>query len=149
VLAVPEVAREPLHEPVAVQAVAFVVLHVSVDAAPDATLVGEADSVTVGAGKIDTEALCVTDPPAPVHVSENAVFALSAPVLWLPDVAWLPDQPPEAVQLFALVVFHVSVEAEPAATLVGDADSVSVGAGNTAAATVCATEPPVPVQVSV
>jgi hypothetical protein len=149
VLCEPDVALLPDHEPDAVQAVAFVLLHVNVDAAPDATLVGDAPSVTVGAGNIDTDVLRVTDPPAPVHVSENVVFAFSAPVLWLPDVALLPDQPPDAVQLLALVVLHVSVDAEPAATLAGDADNVSVGAGNTATATVCATVPPLPVQLSV
>lgn len=139
----------PVHEPDAVHAVAFVELQVSVDADPDATLVGEALNVTVGTAKIETDAACVTEPPAPEHVSENDVFALSAPVDCVPDVALLPDQPPDAVQLVAFVVLHVSDDAEPDATLVGDADNVSVGAGNTATATDCAIDPPVPVQVNV
>jgi hypothetical protein len=42
---------------------------------------------------------------------------------------WLPDQFPEAVQFVALALDHVSVDAPPLATLVGEALKVSVGAG--------------------
>ena len=148
-LCVPDVAFVPVQEPDAVHDVAFAELHVRVDAEPDATLVGDALNVTVGAARIATEADCVTVPPAPEQVSENEVFALNAPVDCVPDVALLPDQPPDAVQPVAFVVLHVRVEAEPDATLVGDAENVNVGADSTATATDCATEPPVPVQVSV
>jgi hypothetical protein len=149
VLCVPDVALAPDHEPDAAQLVAFVELHVSVDAEPDPRLVGDADNVTVGVAKTETDAFCVTDPPAPEHVSVKAASAVSAPVVCVPDVALAPDQPPDAVQLVAFVAFHVSVDAEPDATLVGDADNVNVGAGETATAADFAIEPPVPVHVSV
>ena len=70
----PAMARAPLQPPEAVQAVAFVEDQVNVDAAPPATLVGLAVSVTVGAGGGETAAtVTVVDalalPPAPVQVS--------------------------------------------------------------------------------
>ena len=69
VLCVPDVPREPLHEPEAAQLVAFVVVHVSCEAAPDCTEVGDAVSVTVGAPAAETvtDALREMEPPAPVH----------------------------------------------------------------------------------
>jgi hypothetical protein len=70
-------------------------------------------------------------------------------VLCVPDVALLPAQLPDAVQLVALVDVHVSVDAPPDATLPGEAVSVSVGAGATVTVAVCDTEPPVPVQFNV
>ena len=76
-------------------------------------------------------------------------MAVNAPVLCEPDVAFVPDHEPDAVQLVAFVALHVSVDAEPEATLVGDAVSVSVGAASCVTATVCAAEPPAPVHVNV
>lgn len=49
VVCVPDIALLPDHAPLAVQDVAFVLDHVSVEEPPDATLAGEALSVTVGA----------------------------------------------------------------------------------------------------
>ncbi len=46
----PDVGRVPLQPPLAVQDVAFVLDHVSVELAPDATVVGLAVNVSVGAG---------------------------------------------------------------------------------------------------
>ena len=54
---VPDVALLPDHEPLAVHDVALVLDHVSVDDPPEATLVGEALSETVGAGATVTVAL--------------------------------------------------------------------------------------------
>jgi hypothetical protein len=83
-------------------------------------------------------------------------LAVSAPVDWLPEVALVPDQPPEAVQEVALVEDQVSVEAPPLATEVGFAASDTVGTGGggaDAAVTVTVADalalPPAPVQVSV
>ena len=76
-------------------------------------------------------------------------FAVSVPVDVVPEVALAPDHPPDATQLVAFVVLHVSCEAEPDATLVGDAVKVSVGAGRRVTDAVCAIVPPVPEQVSV
>ena len=67
----PDVAFEPVQEPEAEHAVAFVVLHVNCDEAPDATLVGDAVNVSVGAlgAAIATDTDFVTEPPAPEHAS--------------------------------------------------------------------------------
>ncbi len=67
-----------------------------------------------------------------------------------PLVAWVPDQPPEAVQEVALVELQVSVEVPPEATLVGLAVSVTVGADavTVTVADCGAPVPPDPVQVS-
>jgi hypothetical protein len=71
------------------------------------------------------------------------------PVDWVPLVALLPDQPPEAVQLVASVVLQVSVEDAPLATEVGLAASVTVGAGRMVTVADWAADPPGPVQVNV
>jgi hypothetical protein len=61
---------------------------------------------------------------------------LSAPVLALPLVGSPPDHPPEAVQLVALVEDQLSVEAEPALTVEGLADTLNVGLVTVAGLTV-------------
>ena len=55
------------------------------------------------------------------------VVTLNAPVLALPLVDSLPDHPPEAVQLLALLEDQVSVAAEPLLTLPGVALRLTVG----------------------
>ncbi len=64
------------------------------------------------------------------------MVALSAPVLQLPLVASLPDHPPEAVQLVALLDVQVSVEAEPLLTVAELEDKVTVGLAAVPALTV-------------
>ena len=54
-------------------------------------------------------------------------MAFSAPVLALPLVGSLPDQPPEAVQLLAFVVDQLSIADPPLATVVGLALTLTVG----------------------
>ncbi len=126
---VPEAARVPLpHAPEELQPVALAELHVSVVVLPLATAMGEAVSVTDGTMLTVTLAALLV-PPAPVQVIENAAGALKAPVLFVPLLANEPLQAPEAVQLVASVELHVSVEAAPLSTLVGEALSVAVGAG--------------------
>ena len=67
----PLVALVPLQPPVAVHEVALVELHVSVEAAPLATEVGFAVSVTVGAGTTVTVAVAtLLVPPAPLQLKE-------------------------------------------------------------------------------
>jgi len=56
------------------------------------------------------------------------VVLLSAPVLALPLVGSLPDQPPEAVQPVALLDDQLSIADAPLLTLVGAAVRLSVGA---------------------
>ena len=57
------------------------------------------------------------------------MLAVNGPVDWLPPVGLLPLQPPEAVQLVALLEVQLSVEAEPLTTLVGLAESETDGGG--------------------
>jgi hypothetical protein len=66
----PLVPKVPDQPPEAVQEVALVEVHVSVELLPDTTLVGLAVSVTVGAGVVTvTVADCEALPPIPVQVS--------------------------------------------------------------------------------
>ena len=52
---------------------------------------------------------------------------MSTPVEAVPPVALLPDQAPDARQLVALVLDHVSVDDPPLTMVVGEATRVSVG----------------------
>src|SRR3984893_10590437 len=116
--------------PVAVHEVALVELQVSADAPPLAIVVGFAVSVAVGLGAMVTVAVAaVLVPPVPVHVREDVVFAVSAPVDWLPLVAFAPaNVPPVAVHEVALVELQVNVDVPPLAIVVGLAVSDAVGA---------------------
>jgi hypothetical protein len=71
-LAVPEVARAPVHAPLAVQDVALVVVHVSTLVAPTVIVAGEALRFTTTVGGV-AEICTVTEramlPPVPVQVS--------------------------------------------------------------------------------
>jgi len=120
---------------------------------PFVLLVGAAhESVAVPfvAGVTLTVVLCDAEPPAPVQASVYCVAAVSAAVLCDPLVASVPLQPPEAVHEVALVDDHVSVEALPLVTVLGDALRVTVGAGFlTEMVADCAALPPVPLHVSV
>jgi len=65
----PLVASLPDQAPVAVQEVAFVEVHASVELAPLATVLGLAAKVTVGVGDVtETVADCAALPPAPIQV---------------------------------------------------------------------------------
>jgi hypothetical protein len=77
--------------------------------------------------------------------------ALSDPVLALPLVSLLPDQPPEAVQPVAFVEDQLSVEPEPLFTVAGFALRVTVGfaGADTLTVTDRVALPPGPLQVSV
>ncbi len=156
VLAVPDVALEPLQAPLAVQLLAFVDDQVSVELAPLVTDVGLAAIDTVGAGVTGTAATDVdalAEPPSPEQLKLKVVFAAdSAPVLAVPDVARLPLQPPLAVQLVAFVDDQVRLELPPLGTEAGLADSCTVGLGATAltvTVTAWLAPPPGPVQANV
>jgi hypothetical protein len=151
VVELPDVALLPVQPPDAVQLVALVDDHVSLEVPPAATDVGDADSVAVGAvPTVPTVTVrgAVFHPPAPVQVSLNVVLAVNAPVVELPEVALVPVQPPDAIQLVALVDDHVSLEVPPADTDAGAADSFTVGAGPTETASEADFEPAAPVHVS-
>jgi hypothetical protein len=67
---VPEMPLSPVHAPLAMQLVALVLDQFSVEEAPDKTVVGVADSTTVGNGftvtLVETDA---DDPPGPEQLS--------------------------------------------------------------------------------
>lgn len=77
-------------------------------------------------------------------------LVVSAFVVCVPEIAFVPDQAPDAVQLVALVAAHVSFEVPPDVTDVGDADRVNVGVVPPVTVTVLDTvcEPPAPEHVS-
>jgi hypothetical protein len=130
----PLVACDPLQPPLAVQAVASVDDQLSVEVWPGETLVGLAESETVGGvGAVTvTVAALSAVPPGPVHVSVNTEVVDSDRVS-VPLVASDPLQPPLAVHAVALADDHVKVDDSPAAMLVGFADSETVGVGSTTA----------------
>ena len=126
----PLVASLPLQPPEAVQEVAFVDDQDRVELLPLAMVLGLALKLTVGAGEVTvTVADCAELPPAPVQVSVYVAFAVRAPVDWEPLVAWLPDQPPEAVHEVAFVVDQLRVELLPLAMELGLTARLTVGAG--------------------
>jgi len=131
----PDVALVPLQPPDAVQALALVDDQLKLAAPPLVTDVGLAasDSVGAGGGGGVLVTVTVTDwvtlPPAPVQVSEKLPVAVSAAVVWLPLVALVPDQAPDAVQPLALADDQLSVAVAPLATDVGLAPKLNVGAG--------------------
>jgi hypothetical protein len=150
----PDVAFVPVHAPDAVQDVAFEVDHVNRDVAPDLTDVGDAENVSVGAGVPPPVELTVTVvdtdfvPPLPLQLNLYVVFAVRAPVLWLPLRAFVPLQPPEAVQLVELVELHVNFDELPEATVFGAAVNVTEGHGTTVPPIFFTTVPPAPTHVS-
>jgi hypothetical protein len=114
--------------------VAFWLDHDNVEPVPTSTLLGLAVSVTTGANsETVTVTDCVAEPPDPVQVSSYSVVLVSAPVDQVPLVAIVPRQPPEAVQAVALAEFQLKVDMAPLAMVVGDADNVTVGAGEVTA----------------
>jgi len=70
----------------------------------------------------------LVDPVVPVHVNVNVELTVKAPVLCDPEIAFVPDHAPEAVQELALVEDQVSVEEEPDVRELGLALICTVGA---------------------
>lgn len=137
--------------PVAVQVVAAVEDHVSVEEPPAATLLGLAVTTTLGFGTTVTVAAPLDVPPAPVQLIVKTVVALMPETSWLPLVVVLLVQLPEARHEVALLELHISVAAPPARMLAGFAVTTTTGATGASTAIVAEAEfePPVPVQVSV
>jgi hypothetical protein len=68
--------------PEAVQAVAFLAAQESVELEPLVTLLGAADSDTVGAAELtETVTDCVALPPTPLHVMVYVLLLVIAPVV--------------------------------------------------------------------
>lgn len=111
-------------------------VHVSIDDAPAATAAGEAVNVTVGGERMSTVTATGTlTPPGPVHVSEYSPVAVNGPVLWLPLVASVPLQLPDAVHVVACDESQVSIDPVPTGTAVGVAINCAVGSAFTVMAT--------------
>jgi hypothetical protein len=90
----------------------------------------------------------LTLPPLPEHDSVNVLFAVSADVVALPDVARDPLQAPEAVHDVPFDDDQLSVDVPPLVTEAGFALSVRVGAGAvTVTRALAVVLPPVPVHV--
>jgi hypothetical protein len=108
------------------------------------------DTVTVPVVIVTVAVAGALVPPVPVHVSVYDVSTVSAPVDWLPLMAFAPaNVPPVPVQDVALVEFQVSVEAAPLTTAVGVAVNEAVGTGAMVTVAVAAVlVPPAPVHVN-
>jgi hypothetical protein len=140
-----------------VQLLVLAVDQLSVDVPPFATVVGDAASEIVGeGGALGGVTVTVTDcdavPPAPVHDRVYVVVEVSPDRASEPETALLPFQPPEAVQLVALVAVQLSVVPPPLGTVEGVAPSVTEGSGGadggtTVTLTDCVAVPPAPVHV--
>jgi hypothetical protein len=150
----PDAVFVPLQPPVAVHDVAFVGLHVSVEAVLYATGFGEAVKVTVGGG-VGTPIFTVADAgTAEPYVFEQVrVYILELgglvklPVDCVPDKVFVPVQALLAVHDVALSELHVSVEAVLLGIEVGEA--LNVTRGNTPTSTLDGAEtPPAPLQVT-
>jgi hypothetical protein len=57
----------------------------------------------------------------------NVVLVDKFPVLWEPDVAFVPDHPPEAVQDVVFVELQVSVDELPETMELGSAAKLTIG----------------------
>ncbi len=149
----PVMALVPDQPPVALQVLTLRPVQLSVEFVLRATLRGFADKVTEGLPPdvtVTATVLVPVVPPAPAHVSVKLEFAVSAPVVCVPDVPLDPVHAPEAAQLVAFVVDQVSCDDVPDWTEVGDAASVTVGAvAETVTVALRETEPPVPLHASV
>lgn len=117
-----------------VQDVAFVELQVIVEPAPKAIEVGDAEMVAVGAGTMVTVAVLFTEPLGPVQLSVYVVVE-SGFTVTEPDVAF-PVEKLVPVHVDAFAEDHVSVEAPPEPTDVGEAERLAVGAGAAVTVTV-------------
>ena len=122
----PLIAFAPDQEPAALQAVALVEDHVSVELLPEATVPGFALILTVGAGFAGapvtvTVADWVAEPSGPVQVSPKTVVFVRGPVDLRPPVETPPAQPPVALQPVAPVVFQKRLTVPPLPTVVGEA----------------------------
>jgi len=148
----PDVALLPDQSPEAVQLLVLALLQLKVVEPFSATVVGLADRFTTGADGATTVTLAesLALPPGPLQVSVKLRFAVRALIVWEPDVALLPDQSPEAVQLLVLALLQLKVVEPFITTLFGLADRETVGAtaAATAILTVSLTSPPGPVQVN-
>jgi len=107
-----------------------VLLQVSVDVPPLATLNGEAANDRVGAAACCTVTIAVAElvPPAPVHPSEKLELAVSGPTVRVPLAAFEPDHAPDATHPSAFVADQLRVDVAPLVIDVGFAVNDVTGA---------------------
>ena len=123
-------ALVPVHAPDAVHEVALLEDQVRVDALPLPMVLGLALklTVTVGFALTVTVAVWAAVPPVPVHVRVYAEVEVSAPVDWLPEIAFAPDQAPDAAHEVEFVADQVSVALPPLLIALGPTLSMTTGA---------------------
>jgi hypothetical protein len=145
----PDVALLPDQSPEAVQVVASVLFQFSVVDSFGSTVVGLADRLIDGVAGAATITLTVSFALPQDRI--KLLFSVNPLIVSEPDVALLPDQSPEAVQLVTLLLFQLNVVEPLADTLDGLADRLTMGA--LGATTVTLTEslalPPAPLQDNV
>lgn len=132
VCSVPATGLLPLQPPEAVQLVAFVLDHESVDTAPELTLEGDALSVSVGAEAVPlvTVTVAVLAALMPLELEQVSVYelvALSGPTVCEPLSAFVPLHAPLAVHCEAFCELHVSVAVPCGAIDCGEAVREAVG----------------------
>jgi len=112
---------------------------------PPPTITGGLELLTV------TTTLVEVLPLLLLQFREYVTEDCSGPVLYVPPVALLPLQPPEAVHDEALLDFHDKVLAFPGLTVLGDATKLTMGDGGlelTVTVVLVDDVPPVPLQLS-
>lgn len=91
-------------------------------------MLGLAEKESVGNGAVTVtliESLAV--PPGPLQDRLKLLFVVIAPIVREPDVALLPDQPPDAVQSLARLLVQLIVVEPFIGTVAGLADNEIVG----------------------
>src|SRR5690606_17538714 len=121
--------RVPVHAPEAVHSVASALDHTASVACPTRTVFESSVKLNVGAPATCTVTVSESDRPLPLQVKVNCVSAVNGPTVSLPEVAFEPDQPPDAVHELALLADQVSSVVSPAPMVGGFADSETFGAG--------------------
>ena len=71
----------------------------------------------------------LTDPPGPVHARPNVVVEDNPLMVWDPEPALVPDQPPLAVQVVTDVPVQLRTVLAPSVTELGAALNDKVGVG--------------------
>ena len=119
----------PDQSPEAVQFVVSLLVQLNVVEPLNGRFVGLAERLTTGTEGAATVTLTESFalPPGPVQDRLKLLLAISALMVWEPDVGLLPDQSPEAVQAVASVLFQTNVVEVFKTTLPGFAASETVG----------------------
>ena len=151
-LLLPLTGTLPLHAPLAVHAVAWLLVQLKLVLSPLSILLLAAVRRTVGAGFWVTSTVTLSEalPPGPEQLRVKVLSLFNAPVEAEPLVALAPLQAPLALQLVASVLVQLSWVADPRSMLVDAAVRATPGRGAgsmTVIETLAVSDPPGPVQV--